>query len=230
MLSMIVLAGGRGSRMGASKNKLLLDLAGEPILVRTLEMLCTLQGIDEIILVYQRDDLELLTQWDVQRRFHLGKIVEGGKTRSLSAAAGLAAVDKQAKWVAVHDGARPLLQSGDWLRLLAACSCVRAAVLAVPVKDTIKQANEQNYVQATLSRERLWSVQTPQLFQRDLLDKAYRCGLESLQQFTDDASMVEAMGETVALVQGSYSNVKITTPEDLVLAEWLYAQQKGEGL
>ena len=229
MLSMIVLAGGRGTRMGAATNKLLLDLAGAPILVRTLERLRSFDGIDEIILVYHREDIDMLRQWNVQERFQLRKLVEGGETRSLSAYAGLAVVDSKAKWVAVHDGARPLLQREDWMRLLAASAKTKAAVLAVPVKDTIKQADSMNHVQATLERERLWSVQTPQLFQRDLLDKAYRNGLVSGQQFTDDASLVEALQETVTLVQGSYSNLKITTPEDLVLAEWLYHQQKVEG-
>lgn len=232
MLSVIIAAAGQGSRMGTGKNKLRLELDGEPILVRSLQRLsrCAEHCADrvEFIVVCHAGDMALWQGMNLPQRFPLLRtLVLGGDSRAESVRRGLAAVAPQSQWVAVHDGARPLLEPSDWQRLLAVRAQAEAAILAVPVKETIKRAAEDGEtVGETLPRHLLWSAQTPQLFARALIETAYAAASAELDRYTDDASLVEAQGAAVRLVPGSYTNIKITTPEDLPQAERIWREQE----
>ncbi len=142
----------------------------------------------------------------------------GGKERQDSVRAGLDVLDEKTKWVVVHDGARPLLLLSEMEEIIRRAFELEAAIAAVPVKDTIKQVDSAGKVMSTPPRNTLWSVQTPQVFRKELLAKAHRIALETGYVGTDDASLVERLGEQVYVVMGSYENIKITTPEDVEIA------------
>jgi len=153
-------------------------------------------------------------------------VVAGGKERQDSVANALAAITEIEGYVAVHDGARPFAGREVFLRTLEAAKKHGAAIAAVPVKDTIKVVNEAGEVTATPVRSTLYAVQTPQIFEVNLLKKAYANLAQHPAQFIDDASVVELLGHKVVVALGRYENIKITTPEDLLFAENLLAQQE----
>lgn len=219
MVSAIIPAAGYGRRMGAEVNKQYLELGGLPIVGRTLQTFSALPEIDEIILVVRADEMELAFTQIVQA-FGAGKtkVIPGGATRQESVARGVKAVDPECQLVVVHDGARPLVDPNLIRETIAVARVHGAAIAAVPVKDTIKVVRDSVVVD-TPSRATLWSVQTPQAFQHDLLKRAHQHG--PTRGATDDASLVEGLGYPVTVVMGSYRNLKITTPEDLILAEIL---------
>ena len=219
-VSAIVPAAGQGKRMGNTQNKIYLPLNGEPILTRTLAQLDAVPEIAELIIPVRADEV----QWCIDEIFSGGrftkpyKVIVGGKERQDSVLAGLAALSSEADFVLVHDAARPLITGELIAEALQAAELYGSAVLAVPVKDTIKMINSDGFVDKTLERSTLRAIQTPQIFRRDIISKAYEYAVETGLAVTDDASLVEAMGEPVFLVSGSYENIKITTPEDLLLA------------
>ena len=231
MLSMIVVAAGQGERMGAGINKVRLPLAGEPLLCRCLERLHACKLIDEFILVAHDDDLDYWNDLQIQQRFpRLSSIVCGGDTRTASVSAGLSAVSPLADWVAIHDAARPLIRVEDLERLFAAREGALAAILALPVLDTLKRSEpggKGQRIKETLPRDDLWLAQTPQLFAAGVLREAYAC-IPAGISFGDDAALVEAMGIPVQLVPGNPQNLKITLPEHLLLAEQIWASQERE--
>jgi len=216
----VIAAGGQGVRMGAPKQRLLLD--GTPLLLRAAQAFRANPRIKHIIAVSDKKTFaELGPELD-----KLGVLrAEAGKTRLLSVRNGLKALPKDTELVAVHDGARPLVSSGLIDACLDAAARHGAAVPAVPVKDTLKESSAGRFVDKTPERARYWAAQTPQCYRLPLLLKALDApGAD--ENATDESSLVERAGHKVALVPSDYTNIKITTPEDMVFAEALMARKK----
>ena len=215
----IVAAAGRGTRLG--RRKQLLDLLGRPVLAWCLDVLSRSAAITDIVVVCEPEDereCRLLAQERCGAK--LRAVVRGGDRRQDSVLAGLRASMPDASFVVVHDGARPFVTEDMIERSLAGARASGASVVAVPVKDTIKQVAEGGLVTRSLPREHLWAAQTPQAFAFEALYSAYTAAEAEGFVATDDAMLVEWAGTgQVAIVEGSYDNVKITTPEDLMLAE-----------
>jgi 2-C-methyl-D-erythritol 4-phosphate cytidylyltransferase len=222
MVAAIVPAGGVGKRLGAKGHKSFVKLAGEPMLAWTLRVLDATREISQIILVVHPDDLSAAKRLVMAKRFRkVSRIVPGGDTRMQSVACGLAALDAETEWVLVHDAARPLI-TVDLVRAVVRGGIrFGSAISAVPVIPTIKEV-DKGAVVATLDRTRLWDVQTPQVFRRDLLEEAHIAGRAEGIEATDDSMLVERLGRRrVRIVMGSHRNLKVTTPEDLAIAEAL---------
>ncbi len=216
--------------MGVSVNKQYLKLAGLPLLLHTLQVFQAESLIEEIILVVGEAEISRCKAKIVDP-YGLSKvrsIIAGGKERQDSINRGLQELADDCQWVVVHDGARPLLINEVLKETIQAAEEWGAAVAAVPTKDTIKVAGPKDLVQSTLDRRSLWSIQTPQVFKRSLLVKAYAQAYADGFYGTDDASLVERVGAPVKLVRGSYENLKVTTPEDLDLAEAII-KRRGQG-
>ncbi|MBQ2700398.1 MAG: 2-C-methyl-D-erythritol 4-phosphate cytidylyltransferase, partial [Clostridia bacterium] len=221
----IVLAGGSGTRMGAGMNKVLLKVGGVPAIVRSLRafmpfcqgLVCVCRKKDEPLLREMADEYGL--------RFLMAP---AGSDRQESVANGLKMLPESARYVLVHDGARCLVEDAVIEAVLHSVKTKGSGVAAVPVKDTIKHAAVDGAVIATPERASLKAVQTPQGFTVELLKKAHEAALEKGLRATDDAALVEALGETVYLTPGSERNFKLTTPQDLVLAEALLASHPEE--
>lgn len=210
--SAVIVAGGSGSRMGRPKQ--MLPLGAKPVLVRTVEAFLQTPEIKEIMVVTPPEN-----RAELQKRFPGIVFADPGKTRLLSVKNGFLKTSAASQLVAVHDGARPLVEPAHISACLQAARQYGAAVLAVPVKDTVKVC-EGGFVQNTLDRAVLWAAQTPQCYRRPVLAEA----LEKFGQeegATDESQLVEKLGIKVRVVPSSYKNNKITTPEDLIFAEAL---------
>jgi len=215
----ILAAAGRGDRLGQPKQ--LLDIAGKPMAAWSLELFQSMANIDAIYIACEADLRERFDE--LGARYAPTKtraVVGGGATRQASVYAALSSITPAPAFVFVHDGARPFLSRDVRGRVIAAAQRTNAAIAAVPVKDTIKLARGQS-IERTLSRESLWSAQTPQAFAYELFVAAHAKAIADGYVGTDDAALVERMGSPVELVMGSYENIKITTPEDLELARHL---------
>ncbi|RXZ82724.1 2-C-methyl-D-erythritol 4-phosphate cytidylyltransferase [Paenibacillaceae bacterium] len=217
----VIVAAGRGTRMGTAERKQFLHLQDKPVIVHTLERFENMDAIAEIVLVVSQEDVERCEAWVQQYSLSkLKAVVAGGAERQDSVYIGLQSLD--CEWVMIHDGVRPLVTSKAVQRCCSAALQSGAAVLAVPVKDTIKQVDESGVIVATPDRSSLWAIQTPQAFRRALLLEAHERALADGFVGTDDAMAVERIGVPVVVAEGEYTNLKITTPEDLPLAEfWL---------
>lgn len=222
----LVAAAGSSRRMGGV-NKLLEPLGGVPVLVRALSALQAAGGVDEIVVAAREEDILEISQ--LCRTYGItkcSKVIRGGENRVHSVLLAALEASPSAELLAVHDGARPLATPELIDRVIAAAARCSAAVPAVAVKDTVKAFREGGAVEATLDRERLRAVQTPQVFQAGLLKAALQAALEQEAPVTDDASAVERLGKAVYLVEGEEENLKITTPMDLLLAEALVAARE----
>lgn len=224
----IVLAAGKGKRMGTKIHKQYLSLGGYPLIYYSLRAFASSPLIDEIILVAAEGE-EIYCKKEIVEKYNIEKVsrvVAGGKERYHSVWNGLQLVEKG--YVFVHDGARPFVDEGIIERAYEAVTESRACVVGMPVKDTVKLSDENEYVKETPERSRMWTVQTPQVFDTELLKKAFQLLMSTRHiQVTDDAMVVEQMlGHPIKLVQGSYENIKITTPEDLEVAE-LFLNRRG---
>jgi 2-C-methyl-D-erythritol 4-phosphate cytidylyltransferase len=220
--SAIIAAAGSSRRM-EGRDKLWTTLAGRITLARTIDVFEASNIINHIVLVVNSERLDDVTTLCHREGWSkITSIVEGGIRRQDSVRNGLdslATLAPTTQWVMIHDGARPLvtpeiLEAG----LKTALDC-NAAIAAVPIKDTIKQI-QQGWISSTLDRSQLWAIQTPQVFSFSLIHHAYQ-SVPFDQEFTDDAALLEHMGTRVAIFNGSYRNVKITTQEDLLIAEAL---------
>jgi len=222
--SVVVVAAGKGARMNHSLPKQYLPLEGKPILAHTLVNLSKISAVDSIVLVVSKDRLDwcrqkIIEKFDIKK---VDKIVAGGKTRTESVRKGLNSLDENTEIAAIHDGVRPFITQSLFDNIIKYVKQSGAAICAVPLRDTLKTADEQNRVQSTQERKGLWLVQTPQIFKYSLIMKAYKKAEEGSLQATDDAGIVENLPHPVKIVEGSPLNIKITTPEDLVLAEAIY--------
>lgn len=215
----IIPAAGQGRRMGAGRNKLLLELGEVPIFIHTLRVFEEDEECEGIILSISPLDEEqfknLIYDYSIKK---VTSIVYGGKERQHSVYNGLR-VAKQEGIILVHDGARPFINKELINTLVNAAEQKGAAIVAVPVKDTIKKVKDNDEVAETIERSGLWAVQTPQAFRVSLLLEAHKKADEEQYIGTDDASLVERLNRTVAIVEGSYDNIKLTTLEDLYFAE-----------
>lgn len=217
----IVLAAGSGSRMHAKTAKQYLLLNGKPLIYYALQQFQE-SGVEKIVLVVAEGQ-EDYCRTEIVERYGFTKvcaIVPGGSERYLSVHAGLKALTG-ADYVLIHDGARPCVDQDILNRTMEAVAQCQACVVGMPVKDTIKIVDEQRMAQKTPDRRMLWQVQTPQAFSYDLIRRAYDMVVTSGEQaVTDDAQVLElALGRTSRLIEGSYRNLKVTTPEDLDIAK-----------
>jgi 2-C-methyl-D-erythritol 4-phosphate cytidylyltransferase len=217
----VIVAAGAGRRMGSATRKQYLSLVGEPILARTLRAFEACAAIGAIALVAPADELDWVAANIIGP---LGlvtpvRLCPGGRERQDSVRLGLAALDPDHRLVAIHDGVRPFVQPDQIEACLRAADRHGAALLAVPVADTLKLSDDGQRVDKTLPRKGVWLAQTPQVFEYQLIARAHQSALDDGVQGTDDAALVERLGRPVYLVAGSRRNIKVTTPEDLALAE-----------
>lgn len=210
----VIVGAGSGQRMGM--DKVFMSLAEKPLIAWSVDLCQSCELVEQIVIVLNEDKLDLGQKLVAERGWSkVVAVCPGGDRRQDSVRRGLNKL-KGCDWVVIHDGARPFL-TADLIRDgLEAATSTGAAVAAVPVKDTIKVSGSDLMVRETLNRQELWVVQTPQVFRFDIITNAHK---QIKDDVTDDASMVERTGCKVKLYMGSYDNIKITTPEDLVLAE-----------
>jgi 2-C-methyl-D-erythritol 4-phosphate cytidylyltransferase len=222
-ISAIIVAAGESRRMNGV-DKLLAPLAGKPVLAWSIEAFQNNPVIDRIILVNNQKNLEQVQCLKVEKQWSkVAEVCLGGERRQDSVAAGLKLVS-DCEWVIIHDGARPLVTQELIERGLEAARETGAAIAAVPVTDTIKLAGNDQFVIGTPPRSNLWAVQTPQIFRFSIIKDAYQ---QARGDVTDDASLVEQIGNKVKLYMGSYNNIKITTPHDLAVAQ-LYLKENAK--
>lgn len=222
----VVVAAGKGTRMGTSESKQYLQLHGKPILVHTLERFQRMEQIEAIVLVVGSGDIERCAAYVGQ--YALTKVVAvaaGGAERQHSVRIGLGRLPEGLDVVAVHDAVRPFVTEARTAACLHKAYEVGGAVLAVPVKDTIKVVDKSGKIESTPERNSLWAVQTPQAFRLELLREAHRRAERDGYLGTDDAMLVERLGHAVHVVEGDYTNMKITTPDDLLWAERIMQHQ-----
>lgn len=217
----VIPAGGQGKRMGMGAPKQYALLGGVPIFLHTLRAFQESVSIDEIVLVVPAEDVSSIREL-VQQKASFDKvsaIVPGGRQRQDSVRNGLQASREDHDIVVIHDGVRPFVADALIREAVTAARKEGAVSAGIPVQDTIKRVGERGYVEETLVREGLWQIQTPQAFRRVLIEDAYRKAYHEGFYGTDDTVLVERMGVRVKMIRGAVTNIKITTPEDLVLAE-----------
>lgn len=225
----IIAAGGRGKRMNASIAKQFLTIKGRPILYYTLSTFEFVEKLQEIILVVGGADLEYARKEVIEKyRFKKVKIVEGGAERQDSVYNGLKEVSPTTDIVVIHDGVRPFVTREIIRKSIEAAEKYDAVGVAVPVKDTIKVVGESNIIKSTPDRKTLWAMQTPQTFKYNIILQAHEKARREGFYGTDDTVLVERMGLAVRVIEGSYENIKITTPEDIVIAETFVALGYGD--
>jgi len=228
----IIPAGGSGKRMQENQSKQYLLLDGVPVLVHTLKVFQGSPKIDEIFLIVPEDDIEFARQFIVEKYgiSKVSRILAGGKERQDSVRNGINAVINDHDIVVIHDGVRPFVSEELVHSAIIEASKEDAVTVGVPVKDTIKSVDDHARVRETLNRSGLWLTQTPQVFKRDVIKKAYEVAYKDNYYGTDDASLVERLGINVKMIHGSYDNIKITTKDDIVLAEGLIKRLKSENI
>ncbi len=216
----IVLAAGRGTRMGTDMPKQFLEVNGYPILYYTLKAFEEFEAVSEVVLVCSGGDIEYCKR-EIAEKYHLRKvkhIVPGGAERNDSVLEGLRCCG-MCDYVMIHDGARPMVDEALLNRSLSAVREHKAVICAMPVKDTIKKIDKDGKVLETPDRAQLYQVQTPQTFQYDIIREAYEKMAEDIvRKVTDDAMVLEQYGSLpVYYAEGSYRNIKVTTPEDMLI-------------
>lgn len=222
-VSVIIAAAGMSNRMGSKVNKQFLAIDNKPILAHSIEKYEKCKYIDEIIVVTKEEEVEYCRKEIVKKyRFKkVANIVKGGKERQDSIYNGLLALNERTDIVLSHDGARPFVKVETIEAGIKGVIEHGACVIGVPVKDTIKVIDNEEKVHHTPKRSLLWAAQTPQCFWADLLKKGYEMAAKEGILGTDDSSLVERTGHKIKMIMGSYDNIKITTPEDLIIAESL---------
>ncbi|MFY9278348.1 MAG: 2-C-methyl-D-erythritol 4-phosphate cytidylyltransferase [Caldicoprobacterales bacterium] len=217
----IILAAGKGTRMKEKVNKMFLPLRGKPIIAHTLEAFYSLDIIEGIVLVVSAGEEDMMKE-RVLSLYPSKKpvmIVEGGEERQYSVYNGLKSLPSSTKLVAIHDGARPLITPRVIGKSFEVAEKFGAAVAGMPVKDTIKRVDTGGKVLETPDRSYLWLVQTPQTFSYSLIMEAHNKAMEDKFLATDDSTLVERLGRDVYMIEGGYDNIKVTTPEDIAIAE-----------
>lgn len=222
MVSALIVAAGKGTRMGQNVDKIFLELAGRPVLAHTWQQFERAEGVEEIILVIREDMEERVQQFAKQYGFKKSFVtVHGGKERQDSVWNGLAALNPASEVVAIQDAARPCTSQGLIAATIAAAQKVGASVAALPVTDTIKESRDGVLVERTLDRSRLWAVQTPQAFRVEIIRHALAEVNKHGLLLTDDTAACEFIKQPVQLVVGFGPNPKVTRPEDLPYIESL---------
>lgn len=223
-VSVILLAGGKGKRMGASMPKQYLPLLGQPIALYSFRIFSLMPEVKEIVVVCDPSYRDIFEEAQNSVTVYL-KFASPGKERQDSVFNGLQEIDQMTELVCVHDSARPLVLNEDVKKVLNDAWVHGAAVLGVPVKATIKEASNDNFVTRTLNRQTLWEMHTPQVIKPSLLRKGFEVVYREGLEVTDDVSIVEHLKHPVYITEGSYTNIKVTTPDDLLLAERILNQR-----
>ena len=211
----VILAAGNGTRMKTKDSKLLLKINGKTVLDRSVNAFLNISDVDEVIVVAREKDIPAFSDILTDERV---SFVVGGDTRQQSVMNALDVID-DCELIIIHDGARPLIKSVDIENTIRAAKENKAAAVGVFVKDTVKVVDKNGFVVSTPDRSTLFAVQTPQIFDFELYRNAAQNAREKGLDFTDDCQLVESFNQKVKTVVGSYSNIKITTPDDIVLAE-----------
>ena len=229
MNSVVIVSAGRGSRMKADINKQFLKLKGKEVIAHTIDKFYNNKNIDEIVVVVKEDEADFFRRNIIDKYGYKNiKIAFGGKERQDSVFNGLKAVNERCDIVLIHDGARPFV-TDEIIKNSIECAKKNKCVIAgVPVKDTIKIINQDNEVCDTPNRSTLWSIQTPQVFEYLSIIKAHKIAKEKSYYGTDDSMLMEYLGYNVKVIEGSYNNIKITTPEDLKIGEEILNENKKE--
>ncbi len=228
----VILSGGKGKRMGASVSKQYLKLEGEPVLYYALRAF-EKSSVDRIVIVCGKGDEEYIRE-NIIKKYNVKKtvfIAEGGKERYNSVYNGLNTIEEKCPdtdIVLIHDGARPFVSADIIEKLIKCCETEGACVAAVKAKDTIKISDKEGYIRETPSRETVWQIQTPQAFKYDMIKKAYNFVMAGdTRDITDDAMVLERYcNQKIKLVEASYDNIKITTPEDMIFGKAILNNKK----
>jgi len=217
MLSAIILAAGQGRRLKAKTLKPLIRIGKSPVIIYSLNVLDKHPQVDEIIIVVNAKNQRAIKRLIKEHSFKkITSVVLGGLRRQDSVYSGLRMVSQKSDWVLIHDSARPFIDGATITKVVLAAKKTGSAIVAVKPKATIKFSQKNNIVKETLDRDKLWEIQTPQVFKKALILQAYK--KHGAGEVTDDAALIEKLGQQVFLVKGSYENIKITTAEDLLLA------------
>lgn len=226
-LGIVIPAAGQGKRMGAGCNKQFLHLLGQPILAHTVRLFQESSFVSEIVIVGADCDLLTIRELVYHHKFDkVVAIIQGGSHRQDSVRAGVQALRPTIHRVVVHDGARPLLTLPAFHRFIGEAEGFSAAIMGIQIKDTVKRVDISGKVIETPPREHLRAVQTPQIFDRGILEEAHYEAVSVGYYGTDDAALLERMGYPVQMVEGSQENIKVTTPDDLWLAERILLGQR----
>lgn len=225
-VSVILLAGGKGKRMGVSMPKQYLPLLGLPIALYSFYTFSEMSQVKEIVVVCDPSYQDVFEDASEEIKIDL-KFALPGRERQDSVFNGLQEIDGNSELVCVHDSARPLVSALDIEKVLKDGWLYGAAVLGVPVKATIKEASRESFVVKTLDRRTLWEMQTPQVMKPELLRKGFDLVNRNHLEVTDDVSIVEHLKHPVYITEGSYTNIKVTTPDDLLLAERILNMEEG---
>ena len=229
LVSAIIVAAGSSTRMGTGDSKQFIPLLGKPAIEYTLRAFQDSKTVSEIIVVCrEQDSLRIRELADKIGITKLSQLVKGGESRAQSVQHGISAVSAEAKYLAIHDGARPLISSEEINRVLGRAFETGAATLGTPVTDTIKVVNDDNLIVSTPVRSTLRAVQTPQVFDREMYEFALDKAGDELDSFTDDCSLIENLGVEIEVVEGSAENIKLTTPIDIIIAEAILNRRKQE--
>ena len=225
-VSAVIVSAGNSTRMGGI-NKQFLEIKGMPVVARTISVFEKSELIDEIVVVTRESDIEDIKSLANQYGFKkVTKVVKGGETRQLSVYNGVVAASHNADIIAIHDGARPLVSDRVIAKTVKAASKFGAAATGVKVKDTVKVVDYNDNIVDTPDRTYMRFIQTPQVFNKKMYLDAVN-SVKNSKDFTDDCKLLEAYGKTVKFIDGDYGNIKITTPEDVELAE-SYLKRRGE--
>lgn len=222
-VSAVIVAAGSGTRMKIPTRKQLVEINDMPVVAHTLRAFENTAVIDEIIIVTKEEDILLM--WDIAKTFGISKvteIVKGGATRTDSVKNGIMAA--KGDFVAVHDGVRPCIKPELIEKTVKKALETGAAALGCPVTDTLKKVKENGEISETVSREQLWAIQTPQVFKKDLLLKAYNEG--DTDGATDDCMLLESIGIKVTMVEGDRSNIKVTVQDDIDLVSSILSRKE----
>ena len=223
--SAVIVAAGNSTRMGLGFSKQLIPICSKPAIYHTVKAFQDCPLIDEVVVVARSVDIEEIGK-AVFCFPKVSSVLKGGTERIESVLQGVRGISPNADFIAVHDGARVLITPEDIENVVKTAFVTGAAALATPVTDTVKVAGEDRVVISTPDRSTLFAVQTPQVFGRSLYERAVKNALEKGLKVTDDCSMVEALSEPVTLVSGSYSNIKLTTQVDIIIAETILSKRK----
>lgn len=226
-VSVIIAAAGNSTRYGTGNSKQFLLLEGIPVLIKSVQAFEQIDEVKEIIITARKQDFDViesfLQQYNIKK---VKSVVEGGATRQDSIAAAVKKVSEETEIIAVHDGARPLVSKETIIGVIEKAVEKGAAACAVPVKDTIKIIDSSGKIVTTPDRASLRAVQTPQVFDFALYKEAIDKAVSESKQYTDDCQLIESVGHPVYLTDGDYENIKITTPDDLLVAEKFLSERR----
>jgi 2-C-methyl-D-erythritol 4-phosphate cytidylyltransferase len=218
----VIVAAGEGRRMGNATPKVFLPLQGKPLIVHTLRSFAAARNVEKVILVIAEAEMarcEAIIRADEGLTKHHYVLQAGGPRRQDSVRRGLSRLDEDCAVVVIHDGARPLVRPDLIDQCIEAAWKEGAVVVGLPARDTIKMVSEDGRVCQTLPRDHFWQIQTPQAFRVELIRAAYEAAAKENADATDDATLVERIGERVVVLEGDPLNIKVTVPEDLWIAE-----------